>query len=370
MKYFFVLLSFCTVSFLTQPVWAQPTNVIDYSKPQNYEIGGIEVVGAQYSDPRTIAALSSLSVGQTIKVPGPDIPRAMQNLWKLRLFTEIDIQAKQRIDNVLYLEIRVTEKPRLARKSFLGVKKGVAEELDKEVSRFATRGSIVTENVLKNTELALKTYFSDKGYPNTKISVVQRPDTLLNNAVMLEYTIDKGEKMRIADIEITGNSVLSDSKIRKMLKETKRIAHLFKKSKYIKADYEKDKEAVIAKYNELGYKDAQILSDSVWTRDGRYMLRLNLLEGNKYYYGNIVFKGNSVYPTNTLREVLNVNKGDIYNSRQLDSRLNYSPDSRDISSLYMDNGYLFFRVDPVETGIHNDTMKPRNTHYRRSASYH
>jgi outer membrane protein insertion porin family len=142
---------------------------------------------------------------------------------------------------------------------------------------------------------------------------------------MLEYTIDKGEKMRIADIEITGNSVLSDSKIRKMLKETKRIAHLFKKSKYIKADYEKDKEAVIAKYNELGYKDAQILSDSVWTRDGRYMLRLNLLEGNKYYYGNIVFKGNSVYPTNTLREVLNVNKGDIYNSRQLDSRLNYSP---------------------------------------------
>lgn len=331
--------------------------VFDYSNPQEYEIGGITVAGAFFSDDNAIIGVSGLKVGDKIRIPGYDIPRALKNLWRLRLFTNVEIIHTRSIGDVIFLEIIVNERPRLSRFSYRGVKKSFHDDLNDEVDRFLVKGGIVTENIKINAAESIRTFFVGKGYLDTKVKVDEINDTTRVNAVRLVFDVDQGSKVKIKDIIFTGNDNVKDRRLRKEMAETKEKRRLFANSKLIRDEYKADKEAIIAFYNTIGYRDAQITSDSMYrNEDGDLVLLINISEGNQYYFRDIEFKGNSVYDTETLREVLSISSGDVYNQELLETRLSFSQDGRDVSTLYMDNGYLFFSAEPIETAIEGDSI--------------
>ncbi|MFK7809833.1 MAG: outer membrane protein assembly factor [Saprospiraceae bacterium] len=330
---------------------------VDYSTPKEFEIGGIRVTGAQFSDDNAIISLTGLKVGEKIRVPGPDIQRAMRALWKLRLFTDVQIYKEKSVGEVIFLEIAVQERPRYTEHSFKGVKKNKHDDLNDIVQQHLLKGSIVTEYAKVNVSNGIKTYFREKGFLDTEIKVTEEKDPKRINAVRLVFNIDRNKKVKIQDITFDGNTVIKDRKLRKMMKGTRRKRRLFSGSKLIKPDYEDDKQAIVSYYNTVGFKDARIIQDSVWREDdGDLMIHLDLYEGPRYYFRNIAFKGNSIYKTDVLDNILGIKKGDIYNQELLETRLRFSPDGRDVSTVYMDNGYLFFRVDPVETAIIGDSI--------------
>lgn len=330
--------------------------VIEYGTPKEFEIGGIKVLGAQYSDDNAITAITGLKVGDKIRVPGEDIYRAIKALWKLRLFTDVQILQEKVIGDVIFLEIIVVERPRLARHSFKNVKKSIHDDLNDEVNKFLLKGGIVTDNIKTNASNAIKNYFQGKGYLDVEVNVEEVPDEKLVNAVKLIFDVDKKKKVKIKDITFSGITVKA-KKLRKKMDETHRKKKLFSSSKLVKEDYEVDKKNIIAYYNTLGFRDARIASDSIWRNDdGELMIHMNVAEGNQYYFRNIVWKGNSIYDDETLANVLGIEKGEVYNTELLETRLRFSQDGRDVSTQYLDNGYLFFQVDPIETSITDDSI--------------
>jgi outer membrane protein insertion porin family len=334
-----------------------PPAIFDYENPVELTLDSLMVEGAEYSDSRAILARAGLRKGMKIKIPGNDISRAIKNLWKLRLFTEIDIVQFGITETTIDLKILVKERPRLSKHSFKGVKKGQHDDLNEIVDDYLVKGGIITDNMLNNTINGLRKNFVEKGYLDTDVTVKQTTDSKKRNTVKLQFTIDKKEKVKIRDIVFTGNDNLKGSKLRKRMKETKPKKRFLASSKYIKDLYEDDKKAVIAYYNTLGFRDAQILSDSLWrAENGELMIQINLNEGNRYFFRNISWKGNSIYDDETLEKVLGIAKGDPYNQELLDTRMSFSQDGRDVSSLYLDNGYLFFRGDPTEVAIVGDSI--------------
>jgi outer membrane protein insertion porin family len=351
LSFFILLAPFGLIAQTTDSI-----QIIDYSSPQEYEIGGIKVTGANFSDDNAIIAITGLKVGDKVRIPGEKIFRAIKALWKLRLFTDVQIFQEKRIGDVIFLEIVVQERPRLARHSFKNVKKSRHDELNDEVNKYLLKGGIVTDNVKTNAVNAIKEYFQGKGYLDVEVNVEELPDDKLVNAVKLVFDVDKGKKIKIQDITFSGNTIKS-KKLRKKMDNTKPKRKLFSSSKYIRKDYEADKKTIINYYNTLGFRDAQIASDSIWREeDGDLRIHLNIDEGNRYYFRNIVWKGNSIYDEATLANVLGIEKGEIYNTELLETRLRFSQDGRDVSTLYLDNGYLFFNVDPVETAIVGDSI--------------
>lgn len=346
--------------FFTPALQAQTTAdsipTLDYAEPKDYEIGGLKVTGAVFSDENALLSIAGFKVGDKIRIPGGDVPRAIKNLWKLRLFTDVQIIKEKTIGDVVFLEVYVQERPRLSRHSFKGVKKGDHDELNEEVNKYLSKNGIVTENVKVNAANAVDEYYIGKGFLDSKTTVNEYEDDAKVNSVRLEFVIDKGERVKIQDITFEGNTI-SDRKLRKQFENTKRKRKLFSSSKFIRDDYQADKKALIAYYNNLGFRDARVLSDDI-TRDedGDLVIDIKLEEGNQYYFRDIAFKGNSIYDTEQLATVLGIKTGDVYNQELLETRLSFSQDGRDVSSLYMDNGYLFFRVDPVETAIENDSI--------------
>jgi outer membrane protein insertion porin family len=341
--------------------FAQKT-VFDYNTAGNYEIGAIRVEGNQFTDAGALVSISGLKVGDKIKFPGEEIPRAIRKLWKLRLFTDIQVDIDDKIGDVLKLVITVQELPRLARYSYTGVKKAKHDDLNDAVTGHLHKGGIVTENVKVNATTAIRAYFIDKGFLDAEVAVREVSDTILQNAVRLVFDIDKGEKVKIQDIVFTGNDNVKESKLRKLMENTSRKKRIFKSSKFIKKDYETDKETIIAYYNTVGFRDALITKDSMFRLKNEegieedMVIALSIDEGQRYYFRNIKWKGNSIYKDEQLTEVLGIAPGDIYNDELLQTRLNFSQDGRDINSLYMDNGYLFFRVTPVEVAIEGDSI--------------
>jgi outer membrane protein insertion porin family len=330
--------------------------IIEYGTPKDYEIGGIKVFGAKFSDENAIIAITGLKVGEKVRVPGEKIYRAIKSLWKLRLFTNVEILQEKLIGDVIFLEIYVTERPRLARHSFKNVKKSLHDDLNDDVNKFLLKGGIVTENIKINAANAVKTYFQGKGYLDAEVTVEEVPDEKLVNAVRLIFDVDKKEKVKIQDITFSGITV-KPKKLRKKMDETHRKGKIFSASKLIKEDYETDKKNIIAFYNTIGFRDAKIVSDSIWReKDGDLRIHMNIFEGNQYYFRNISWKGNSIYDVATLSTRLGIEKGEIYNNELLETRLRFSQDGRDVSTLYMDNGYLFFQVDAVETSIVDDSI--------------
>ncbi|MEZ4918511.1 MAG: outer membrane protein assembly factor BamA [Saprospiraceae bacterium] len=331
--------------------------IVDYDNTLDYEIGGLRVTGNEYADANALIALSGLRVGDTIRIPSPLFPKAIRSLWKLKLFTDVQILVERTQGNIVFLEIAVTELPRYSRHSFAGVKKSAHDELNDLIERYLQKGTILTENIKTTLSYAISQYYIEKGFLNARVDIESEPDDRAVNSVKLVFNIKKGKRIRIRNISFVGNENVKARTLRKQMKETAQITRIFKKSKLVRKDYEEDKLNIENYYNTIGFRDARVTKDSVWrTPKGQVMVQITLDEGNRYYFRDITWKGNTIYDDKFLDQVLGINKGDVYNQELLDTRLQFSQDGRDISSLYLDNGYLFFRVDPIEASIDNDSI--------------
>lgn len=357
MTYLIRLSVFGIISFLLSCSLQLQAQIVDYSEPNDYEIGGIKVKGAIYSDEKAIVSISGLKVGDRVAIPGIETRKAIKSLYKLRLFDEVQLRIENIVGDLVFLEFVVNERPRYLVHNIKGIKKTAAEDLNEEIAKYLVKGGIVTEDMKANASNAIKTYYKEKGFLDIEVDVLEVIDTTRKNAVRLTFDIEKGNRVKIHDITFSGNKDVTSKKLRKQFEETKRKRQIFSTSKFDEDLYKQDLKLLINYYNTLGYRDARILSDSMWrNEDGQLMLHLDINEGNRYYFRNITFKGNSIYPDEVLFQRLTIQKGDVYNEELLQTRLSFSEDSRDVRSLYMDNGYLFFQVDPVEVAIVGDSL--------------
>lgn len=335
----------------------QNLSELSVQKDREYEIGGVTITGSRNLDQQVILLISGLKVGEKITIPGDATIQAIKNLWRQKLFDDIGIYVTEIKGNLIFLEIRLTELPKLSRFGIRGLSKGKRENLREELD--LSRGAIVTENLVVNTKNKATRYFVDKGYLNVDVYVKKRPDTSESNAVIMDINVDLGEKVKIKDINFYGNENIANKKLLKSMKETKRkrIWNIFKSSKLVKEEYEGDKRLLIEHYNKNGYRDARIISDSVYmVEDDRVAIDITVSEGRKYYFRNITWLGNTKYSTETLEKILNIKKGDVYDAAYLQERLFADPNGGDVSSLYLDNGYLFFDLNPVEVLVENDSI--------------
>jgi len=330
---------------------------ISYSSPKEYEIGGITISGTNYFNPTTIRAISGLAIGDKITVPGDKITKAIKKLWGQKLFANVSLSATRIEEDKIFLDIHIEELPRLSKFKFTGIKKGKQKELREQIELI--RGKVITENLLINTKNTVISYFVKKGFLDTEVNIIQENDTSAVNNVILTININRGERVKIKDINFIGNNALKSGKLRRSLGDTKRSRayNIFTSSKYIPHTYNTDKPAIIDKYNEKGYRDAKIAFDTVYrVSTKRVSIDITIEEGNQYYFRNIKWMGNTVHSTKKLNRILDIKKGEIYNKKTLDSRLHMNQNGRDISSLYLDDGYLFFQVNAVEVKIENDSI--------------
>jgi len=330
---------------------------INYSTPKEYEIGGIIVTGTQFFDTQAIISLSGLTVGSPLKVPGEKISKAIKNLWSQKLFSDVKIIANKIEGGKIFLEIRITELPRLSKYKFEGVRKGKQKDLREEIGLI--RGKVVTENLIVNTKNRVKNFFVNKGYLNTEVNVTEQADTTFANNLILTIHVKVGKRTKIKDINFYANTSIKSKKLRKGFKDTKRrrFYNIFSTSKYIPHIYQEEKEGVVAKYNEKGYRDAKIETDSVYQNNERLVtIDITVNEGRQYYFRDVKWVGNTIHSTTELNRILDIDKGDVYNKKVLDERLFMNQNGRDVSSLYLDDGYLFFNINPVEVKIENDSI--------------
>ncbi len=331
--------------------------VVDYSDKKSFNIGKILIDGAPNRDRNAIKSIAGLREGNKIEIPGQSISKAIKSLMKLRLFDDVQIFVHEVRGDTIDLVLRLVERPTLARYSYRGVKKSSHDDLNDIVKEIVTKGGIVTEAQKDLAAKAIANYFIEKGMLDAKVKVLEIPDEKKPGAVRLVFDIDKGDRVKIQNIQFVGNMHVPHNKLRKQFKNTRRKGSIFHKSKFIKKDYEEDKKSLIAYLNTLGYRDARIISDTMWREpDGDLWITINLHEGPQYKFGDIKWKGNSLYTDEQLSNVLGISKGDIYNPELLQNRLSFSRDGRDVSSLYMDDGYLFFDVKPTEVAINDNSV--------------
>ena len=355
-----LLLVFFLLLIQVAPLTAQVSSIgksVDYSRPGTYKIAGITVLGAEFTDVQAIKLFAGLQTGDEITVPGEEVSTAIRNLWRQQLFADVAIYASEIRGKEIYLIIEVEEMPRLGRYTFPGLPRSEREKLREKVDLI--RGRIVNENVVTTTRAKIVEYYVDKGYYNAKVDIAIEPYEVVENSVTMVINVDKGSRIRISDINVIGASALSEAKIRRQMKDTKakRLYRFFKASKFIDENYETDKGKIIAKYNTEGFRDARIVSDSVYrTAEDRVAIDLTIEEGNRFYFRNIKFNGNVKYRTSQLDSILKIDAGDIYNRQELETRLYMNPKGLDITSLYQDDGYLNFRLFPVEVLVENDSI--------------
>ena len=330
--------------------------------PRQCEIGGLAVKGVEGYEDYVLTGLSGLTVGQTISLPGTEITEAVKRYWKHGLFSKVSITADSIVGSKVYLCINLATRPRISTINYYGLKKSEREDMEAKLG--IMKGSQVTPNMLDRAKILAKKYFDDKGYKNAEIDIVQRDDVTSKNEVILDITIDKKSKMKVRQIIFEGNEQLSDSKIKGSLfkkgcfgkiNEAGKLKNMFKAKKFTPERYDEAKKALIDKYNELGYRDATILKDSVWTVDEKHVnVYVKLEEGQRYYIRNITWVGNTVVTTDYLNAALGMKKGDVYNQKQLNKRLKEDEDA--IGNYYWNNGYLFYNLDPTEVNIVGDSI--------------
>lgn len=348
-----IIILICSLNFQAQE--------ITYNKGKKYVLGGVTVSGNSSFSEQTIVTYSGLSKGKEIEIPGEDISTAIKKLWNSKLFNDIEIFIVNIEGNVAYLEIRLSDLPELNEVKINGEKKGKIEGIIKDNK--LTKGVKVTENLITTTKNFLSTKYKKDGFLNTKINIrtIEVQDSIEKARVNMVLTIDKGEKVKIKDIEFSGNEVLSDKKLRKAMKNTKKINRLriLKRSKFIDSAYQKDLVSVVDKLKENGYRDARIISDSIiYNNDKTISINIKVNEGEKYTFGNISFIGNTIYPNELLSRILRIRKGDTYNGVLLQKRIadNSKPDADDITNWYQNNGYLFSSINPVEVSAENNVI--------------
>jgi outer membrane protein insertion porin family len=331
---------------------------IDFSVPKEYKVGGVTILGAEHLDQGVLVLLSGLAQGDKVQVPGEKFSTAISNLWKQGLFEDIKITGKVQGENI-FVTITVLERPRLAKFSLKGVTKSEADDIREKIKLF--KGTVVTDRLIASTNSKIKEFFVTKGHMDVKVSIKQEKIEKAENVVILVITVDKGNMIRIKDINLVGTSSIKMWKLRRTFDETKRRFwwNPFNSGKFDEDNYEKDKKALIAKYNGKGFRDAKIIKDSVYRTPGfskRISIDIVVSEGSKYFFRNVSWIGNSKYTAKTLSEVFGIKKGDVYDQAELDQKLFMNPNGNDISSLYMDEGYLFFNVSPIETMVSGDSI--------------
>ena len=331
---------------------------IDYStQRKTYEIADITVSGADNYEDFVLIGFSGLAVGEKIEIPGDQITKAIRRFWKQGLFSDVKIVATKFEGQKVWLEIALKQRPRISELKFTGLKKSEKEDIEPKID--LQKGGQLTPNNIDKTKSIIRKHFAEKGFHNANVDIIQYPDEQHPGYVKVAVAVDKKEKTRVANLYITGNRALSHTQINHAMKKTNdnHITNLFRTKKFVTEEYEKDKVAVIEKYNEIGYRDAYIVADSVRpnpedpTKVDVYM---TINEGNKYYVRDIHWVGNTLYPYDYLNMVLGIKRGDTYNLKELNKRLQEDDDA--VAKLYTDRGYLFFNVDPVEVKIDNDSI--------------
>ncbi len=323
-----------------------------YTNTEKYTLGPIRIEGADNFDPQAIKLIAGLKQGDQITIPSDRISNAIKNLWNEGLFSRISIEAEREVAGVIYLVIKLTPRPKLSRFRFTGVTKREVDKIREEVD--LSSGQTITENLLFTTKNKIRGYFLEKGFNNIVVNITQIQDTLINNSEIFFIDIDKGKKVKIKEIIFDGNTTIKPWKLRKVMKDTKRrsIMRVFKRSKFNNTAYQRDKEAVLDKFRGAGLRDVHFAVDSVYKIDSKNLgIYFKVVEGEKYYFGDITWIGNTKFSSGLLDTVLGIKYGDIYDKPLLDQRLKQSQDGRDISSLYMDRGYLFYHLEPVEIGV-------------------
>lgn len=370
---------------------------LNYANPSEYIIAGIEVTGLNVLDKSAMISLTGLKVGDKIKIPGESISAAIRKLWKQGLIGDATIQVQKIEGNNVWLVIRLAERPRLTNFYFVGIRKGQESALKEDLTLI--RGKIVNDAMLRNTELAVKKFFVKKGYLNTEVKIIQELDTISTDGIRLRIVVNPKSKVRINKINIEGNEDLTAYKIKSKMKGTHEHARItlhralihelvtfkpkeffgsnhpvtwreageffsdnvklnvFKGSKFIQTDYDDDKKKVIAYFNSKGFRDADIEFDTTYNFNNRSInIDLKIHQGNKYYFRNITWVGNYIHSEKTLSGILGVKKGDVYNRELITSKITFNPKGADINGLYMDDGYLFFRVNDVEVAVEGDSI--------------
>ncbi len=372
-------------------------NSLNYAKPAEYYIGGIEVTGLNILDKNAMVSLTGLKVGDKIKIPGDAISNAIRSLWKHGLVGDVTINVSKIEGESVFLSIVLSERPRLTGFYFTGINKSQETSLKEDLKLI--RGKIVNDALVRNTELAVKKHFEKKGFLNTEVKISQDRDTINQEGIKLKIAVNSKSKVKINQITFDGSSAVANSKLKSKMKKTherprfvlhrtiiKYLAsfnpkeyfdssyavswpevmeflhdnikpNIFGGSKFIKAEYEADKQKIIEFYNASGYRDATIVSDSVYAFDNQTInIDFKIEEGPKYYFRNIIWTGNFIYSDKQLNSVLGINKGDVYNKEQIDKKLQFNPKGMDISGLYMDDGYLFFSIHPTEVAVSGDSI--------------
>ena len=338
---------------LSHPVRAQQ---VAPDEPKKYSLGGITVSGARYLDPNTLIGLTGLRVGDPITIPGEEIGKSIRKLWAQGILGDVSVTVARIEGTKIFLDYNLKERPRLSKFTFTGIRKGQTEDLTKKITLI--RGKVVTDALMNNTRTQVRKFFISKGYLDAKANIVQVADSALSNSVALRIDVDKGSKVRVYDIAFEGNNAFSDRKLKGKFKKTKerKPYKILTPGKFQKSEYEEDKKKLLEFYNAEGYRDAAIVSDTLVRDDEGLALRIKLDEGPKYYFRHITWNGNYLYDDKTLANVLGIKSGSAYSKEILDKRLNYNPTGQDISSLYLNDGYLFFTIDPVEKKVEGDSI--------------
>ena len=329
-----------------------------YVKGKEYVINNIKVTGIKSFNEQTVITYTGLFVGKKVQIPGEDISKIINKLWKLELFSDINFYITNIIEDKVDLEISIVELPSLSEYKITGLKKTKAETIEEEIE--IKRGQKITENFIETTKNYIVNKYQKNGFLNTKVNINTIKDSVgLNNEKMV-INVDLGDRVKVNEIEFSGNEIFKSKQLRKKMKKTKTKlpGRFWKKSKFIEDDYQTDLTSIVDFYKEKGYRDARIISDTVITNDNLIKLNIDINEGKKYYFGDIKFLGNTVYSDDQLSKLLGLFKGDTYNGVLLKKRIADSskPDGEDLTNLYQNNGYLFSNINPVEIAAINDTI--------------
>lgn len=336
---------------------------IDYSRtPRHCYIGGVTVSGVDNYDQYLLVGLSGLSVGQAIEIPGEDITNAIKRYWKNGLFSNVAISVDSVVADSAYLHVQLTKRPRISQINYVGLKKSEREDLEQRIG--LVKDNQVTPNMIDRAKILGSRYYEDKGYKNAVINITQREDAGAPDKVILDIDVEKHGKVKIHHIYVTGNDHLSEKKLKgglvkkgvfKKIHEKHNLGSWFRSKKFVDSKYKEAKENLVAKYAELGYRDAVIVNDSVVPYgEDEVDIYIDVEEGQKYYLRNIEWVGNTLYPTDVLNAILRMKKGDVYNQKLLSERTSTDEDA--VGNLYYNNGYVFYHLDPVEVNIVEDSV--------------